>query len=42
MKANDRQVDGDHYQTEIQPWDFIAANEIPFLEGTAKRTVYVT
>ena len=38
-KANDRQVDGDHYQTEIQPWDFIVANEIPFLEGNVIKYV---
>ena len=33
--ANSRQVGGDHYQMAIQPWDFIVANEIPFLEATA-------
>lgn len=33
MSANDRQEGGTHYQTTIQPWDFIVANNIPFLEG---------
>ena len=33
MGANDRQVRGSHYQTEIQPWDFIAANELGYFEG---------
>ena len=33
--ANSRQVGGDHYQTPIQPWDFIIRNEIGFLEGNA-------
>lgn len=34
--ANDRQVAGEHYKgKKIQPWDYIAANEIPFLEGCA-------
>lgn len=36
MSANDKQVDGDHYRTKaIQPWDYIEANGIPFLEGSA-------
>ena len=33
MSANDRQVGGEHYQTKIQPWDYITQNEIPYLEG---------
>lgn len=33
MKANDRQISGEHYQTEIQPWDFIVANNLSYLEG---------
>jgi hypothetical protein len=33
MSANDRQVSGSHYQTEIQPWDFIVANNLNYLEG---------
>ena len=33
MSANDRQVSGKHYQTEIQPWDFIVANNLNYLEG---------
>jgi UDP-3-O-acyl-N-acetylglucosamine deacetylase len=35
-KANDIQYGGDHYRKmAIQPWDFIDANDIPFLEGSA-------
>jgi hypothetical protein len=34
-KANDVQFGGSHYQTPIQPWDYIIANEIGYLEGTA-------
>lgn len=35
-KANDIQHGGDHYKKfKIQPWDFIAINEIPYLEGDA-------
>lgn len=36
MAANDTQVAGDHYKTkEIQPWTYIAANNIGFFEGNA-------
>ena len=35
-KANSKQVDGDHYRTKgIQPWDYIAANDLGFFEGSA-------
>ena len=37
--ANDQQVDGDHYQTEIQPWDFIEANKLTFIEGNIVKYV---
>jgi hypothetical protein len=33
MSANDRQVSGKHYHTEIQPWDFIIANNLGWCEG---------
>jgi len=39
MLANDRQVSGEHYQTEIQPWDFIVANHIGYLEGNVIKYV---
>lgn len=36
MPASARQVGGNHYlDMPIQPWDFILANNIPFLEGSA-------
>lgn len=36
MTANERQEGGDHYRTKvIQPWDYIASNGIPYLEGCA-------
>lgn len=35
-QANDRQPGGNHYKAQkIQPWDFIAANNIGFFEGNA-------
>lgn len=41
MSANDRQVGGRHYMTQtIQPWDYIVANGLPFLEGSIIK--YVT
>jgi len=33
MAANDRQEGGSHYQTTIQPWDYITANNLGYLEG---------
>lgn len=36
MKANDVQQGGDHYRNKtIQPWDYIAANNIGFFAGNA-------
>lgn len=40
MSANDTQVGGTHYMKPIQPWDFIAANDIGFFEGNVIK--YVT
>lgn len=33
MSATERQVGGTHYQTKIQPIEFILANELGFCEG---------
>src|SRR5215469_6582799 len=33
MGANDRQIGGNHYKTEIEHWDYVLANEIPYLEA---------
>lgn len=41
MSANDIQISGSHYKTKtIQPWDYITANGLGFLEGTIIK--YVT
>lgn len=40
MSANDKQVGGDHYQLEIQPWDYITLNRLGYLEGNIIK--YVT
>lgn len=31
--ANERQVGGSHYKTRIEHWDYVVANEIPYLEA---------
>lgn len=34
MSANDKQVGGDHYSRKaIQHWDYVLANDIPYLEA---------
>tara|TARA_B110000495_G_scaffold124406_1_gene108184 strand:+ start:257 stop:493 length:237 start_codon:yes stop_codon:yes gene_type:complete len=33
LGINEQQIGGDHYLTEIQPWDFIIANNLSFLQG---------
>lgn len=35
MEANDYQVGGLHYRTGIQHWDYVLANDIPYLEAMA-------
>ena len=39
-KANDKQVGGAHYRSRIQHWDYVLANDIPYLE--AQIIKYVT
>lgn len=41
MSANDKQISGTHYkQVAIQPWDYVAANNLGYFEGSAIK--YVT
>lgn len=36
MSANDKQHGGTHYKSmEIEPWDYVAANNLGFFEGNA-------
>lgn len=38
--ANETQVGGDHYKAKpIQPWDFIAANQLGYFEGNIVKYV---
>lgn len=40
MSANEIQVAGTHYKSQaIQPWDYIIANEIPYMEGNVIKYV---
>ena len=38
-KASDGQVGGGHYAMAIQPIEFIATNEIPYMEGNVIKYV---
>jgi hypothetical protein len=40
VEANDIQVGGNHYASEMQHWDYVLANDIPYLE--AQIIKYVT
>lgn len=38
--ANEIQIGGDHYKEKIiQPWDFIAANQLGYFEGNIVKYV---
>lgn len=38
--ANERQVGGTHYTSEIQHWDYVAANKLDYFQGQI--TKYIT
>ena len=38
--ANTKQIGGSHYKAPIECWDYIIANELGYLEGTAIK--YIT
>ena len=40
MTMNTKQVGGTHYQLSIEPWDYIIANQLGYLEGNVIK--YVT
>ena len=40
IRANEKQVGGAHYATKaIQPWDYIVANNLGYLEGNIVKYV---
>lgn len=38
--ANERQVGGAHYKSDIQHWDFVYANDLDYFQGQI--TLYIT
>jgi hypothetical protein len=40
MSANEKQVGGGHYKSEIQHWDYVVANDLDYFQ--AQITKYVT
>lgn len=39
MSANDKQIGGQHYKLSIEPWDYIIANDLGYLEGNIVKYV---
>ena len=40
MSANEKQVGGSHYRSDIQHWDYVVANDLDYFQGQI--TKYVT
>jgi hypothetical protein len=40
MSANEKQVGGMHYAKPIQHWDFVLANNIPYMEAQIMKYVF--
>lgn len=40
MTANNKQIAGSHYKSPMECWDYILANDLGYLEGTAIK--YIT
>ena len=38
--ANSRQIGGNHYQSQIQHWDYVVANDLDYFQGQI--TKYIT
>ena len=39
MSANEKQVGGEHYKTPMQHWDYVIANNMPYLDAQAFRYI---
>jgi len=39
MKANEKQVGGNHYQNQYQHWDWVGDNKLSYLEGCATKYI---
>ena len=40
MKANDRQVAGEHYSSVVQHWDYAAGNNFDYFQGQITKYVH--
>jgi Protein of unknwon function (DUF3310) len=40
LSANNKQIAGSHYKSKMECWDYILANDLGYLEGTAIK--YIT
>ena len=38
--ANEKQVGGEHYRSDIQHWDFVWANNMDYFQGQITKYVY--
>jgi len=38
-EANEKQVAGSHYKSEIQHWDFVVANDLDYFQGQITKYV---
>lgn len=39
MSANDRQVGGSHYKSNLQHWDWVASNDLDYFQGQITKYV---
>jgi hypothetical protein len=40
MTANERQVEGDHYKTSIEHWDWVYANDLDYFQGQITKYIF--
>jgi hypothetical protein len=40
IRANSTQVGGDHYQSPIQHWDWVASNNLDYFQGQITKYVF--
>jgi hypothetical protein len=40
MAANERQVEGSHYKTSIEHWDWVYANNLDYFQGQITKYIF--
>jgi hypothetical protein len=40
MAANDRQVEGNHYKTSMEHWDWVYANNLDYFQGQITKYIF--